>query len=46
MAENGFYHTDYTLPLMFLADGSDSNRLNARPAMVVFARSGYKLQLD
>ena len=23
MSENGFYHTDYTLPLMFLADGSD-----------------------
>jgi hypothetical protein len=23
MAENGFYHSDYTLPLMLLADGSD-----------------------
>jgi hypothetical protein len=23
MSENGFYHSDYTLPLMFLADGSD-----------------------
>ena len=23
MAEGGFYHSDYTLPLMFLADGSD-----------------------
>ena len=23
MSESGFYHSDYTLPLMFLADGSD-----------------------
>lgn len=23
MSENGFYHSDYTLPLLFLADGSD-----------------------
>lgn len=23
MSETGFYHSDYTLPLMFLADGSD-----------------------
>jgi hypothetical protein len=23
MSENGFFHSDYTLPLMFLADGSD-----------------------